>query len=202
MAQKEELEKNRNKNTHDLVVEEKVEVNPKNTKPCREEKEQRFFTDMGMMKYFDFRGPRIAHQGFSSIEYKRIVEFIYDLPNKGRNNQLGDLLTCFFIHLENRILTIKLIMRKKWDSSSCNINIYELDDCIVAHIDSHDFMRSFCTIIFNVRIQLKNFWAKRILWINFNSPISWIVLDDFHIILDDPAKIETLIRATKLRGSD
>ncbi|KAH0467018.1 hypothetical protein IEQ34_004256 [Dendrobium chrysotoxum] len=29
-----------------------------------------------------------------------------------------------------------------------------------------------------------------------------IVLDDLHIILDDLVKTETLIRATKLRGSD
>ncbi|KAH0459494.1 hypothetical protein IEQ34_012308 [Dendrobium chrysotoxum] len=29
-----------------------------------------------------------------------------------------------------------------------------------------------------------------------------IVLDDIHIVLDDPVKTETLIRATKLRGSD
>ncbi|KAH0454934.1 hypothetical protein IEQ34_016858 [Dendrobium chrysotoxum] len=32
--------------------------------------------------------------------------------------------------------------------------------------------------------------------------LAMIVLDDIHIVLDDPVKIETLIRATKLRGSD
>ncbi|KAH0454068.1 hypothetical protein IEQ34_018392 [Dendrobium chrysotoxum] len=37
---------------------------------------------------------------------------------------------------------------------------------------------------------------------SFRSGSASIVLDDFHIVLDDPAKIETLIRVTKLRGSD
>ncbi|KAH0467719.1 hypothetical protein IEQ34_002752 [Dendrobium chrysotoxum] len=34
------------------------------------------------------------------------------------------------------------------------------------------------------------------------APLLEIVLDDLHIVLDDPVKTETLIRATKLRGSD
>lgn len=31
---------------------------------------------------------------------------------------------------------------------SCIVNIYEVDDCIPPHIDSHDFVRPFCTVSF------------------------------------------------------
>jgi mRNA N6-methyladenine demethylase len=31
---------------------------------------------------------------------------------------------------------------------SCIVNIYEPEDCIPPHIDSHDFVRPFCTVSF------------------------------------------------------
>lgn len=101
IAQQDEIEKKMMKNMDGLVEEEKVEVNPTKTMLSREDRERIRFKGVKRKKDFvclERIGRRIVnilkglelHTGvFSSAEQKRIVDFVYDLQKKGRNNELG-----------------------------------------------------------------------------------------------------------------
>ncbi|XP_043713618.1 RNA demethylase ALKBH9B [Telopea speciosissima] len=132
------------------------------------------------------------HTGvFSTAEQKRIVDFIYDLQEKGRKGELkvrtysapqkwmrgkGRVTIqfgCCYNYATDKngnppgILRdeevdpiphlFKVIIKRLvgWHiippscvPDSCIVNIYEEGDCIPPHIDSHDFVRPFCTISF------------------------------------------------------
>ncbi|XP_072995416.1 RNA demethylase ALKBH9B [Typha latifolia] len=132
------------------------------------------------------------HTGvFSVVEQKRIVDFVYELQEKGRSGQLGERtysepqkwmrgkgrvtiqFGCCYNYamdkdgnppgiLQNVVADpiphlFKVIIRRliRWHvlpttciPDSCIVNIYEPGDCIPPHIDSHDFVRPFCTVSF------------------------------------------------------
>ncbi|PKU88103.1 ALKBH5 [Dendrobium catenatum] len=102
IAQQDEIEKKGMKNMDGLVEEEKVEVNPTKTLLSREDRERIRFKGVKRKKDFvclERIGGKIVnilkglelHTGvFSSAEQKRIVDFVYDLQKKGRNNELGE----------------------------------------------------------------------------------------------------------------
>lgn len=101
IAQQDELEEERKKDVDDVVVEEKRVVNLKKIELSREERELIRFTRVGRKKDFicleriDGRIVNILeglelHTGvFSAAEQRRIVDFVYDLQEKGRNNEFG-----------------------------------------------------------------------------------------------------------------
>ncbi|KAH0454324.1 hypothetical protein IEQ34_016248 [Dendrobium chrysotoxum] len=102
MAQQDELEKKRKKSMDGLVEEEKVEVNPTKTMLSREERERIRFKGVRRKKDFVcleridrkivniLKGLELHTGVFSSAEQKRIVDFVYNLQQKGRNNELGE----------------------------------------------------------------------------------------------------------------
>ncbi|KAH0468933.1 hypothetical protein IEQ34_002165 [Dendrobium chrysotoxum] len=137
---------------------------------------------------------------FNSMEQKEIVEFIYNLQNRGRKNELGvdrfqhiflehtyskqkkwmcgkghvtiQFICCYNYAVEKNRIPLgilrnviadpipnifKLMIKQLITShvlpincvpDSCIINIYEPGDCILPHIDSHDFVRPFSTVSF------------------------------------------------------
>ncbi|KAH0470819.1 hypothetical protein IEQ34_000542 [Dendrobium chrysotoxum] len=90
----------RKMNTQEFLEEEKFDSNPKNTKLSIEERKRvfnRFYMkkDYVCLERINRRIVNILdglqlHIGvFNSMEQKEIVQFIYDLQNRGRNNELG-----------------------------------------------------------------------------------------------------------------
>ncbi|KAH0455228.1 hypothetical protein IEQ34_015260 [Dendrobium chrysotoxum] len=92
------------------------------------------------------------------MEQKEIVQFMYDLQNIGRKNELGE-----HTYSESK----KWIRGKEWVTiqfeccynyaekngiplgrNGCIINIYDPSDYIPPHIDSYDFVRPFSTMSF------------------------------------------------------
>ncbi|KAJ3672532.1 hypothetical protein LUZ60_007253 [Juncus effusus] len=132
------------------------------------------------------------HEGvFSPAEQKRIVNFIYELQEKGRKGELGDRtyseprkwkrgkgrvtiqFGCNYNYAKDNEGNPPGILRKTSADpipslfklmicrlvrfhvlptncvpDSLIVNIYEPGDCIPPHIDSHDFVRPFCTVSF------------------------------------------------------
>ncbi|KAH0467580.1 hypothetical protein IEQ34_002613 [Dendrobium chrysotoxum] len=189
-------------NTQEFLEEEKFDSNLKNIKHSIEERKRvfnRFYMkkDYVCLERINRRIVNILdglqlHIGvFNSMEQKEIVQFIYDLQNKGRNNELGehtysepkkwmrgkgrvtiqfgccynyavekngippgilrngivDPIPNLFKIMINRLITSH-VLPISCVPDSCIINIYEPGDCIPPHIDSHDFIRPFCTISF------------------------------------------------------
>ncbi|XP_020113100.1 uncharacterized protein LOC109727393 [Ananas comosus] len=169
----------------------------------REQREQIRFKNVGRKKDFvclervngrlvNILAGLELHTGvFSAVEQKRIVDFMYELQEKGRNGQLGERtysepdkwmrgkgrvtiqFGCCYNYAKDKegnlpgILRhvvadpipdlFKVIIRRliRWHvlppaciPDSCIVNIYEPGDCIPPHIDSHDFVRPFCTVSF------------------------------------------------------
>lgn len=127
---------------------------------------------------------------FSAAEQKRIVDFVYELQERGKNNEFGEhtysaprkwmrgkgrvtiQFGCCYNYAErngtppgilhsvmaDRMPNLFKVMIKRlvgWHvmptdcvPDSCIVNIYEPGDCIPPHIDSHDFVRPFCTVSF------------------------------------------------------
>ncbi|KAK8942550.1 hypothetical protein KSP39_PZI009547 [Platanthera zijinensis] len=127
---------------------------------------------------------------FSAAEQKRIVDFVYELQERGKNNEFGEhtysaprkwmrgkgrvtiQFGCCYNYAERNgtppgilhsvmadpIPSLFKVMIKRlvgWHvmptdcvPDSCIVNIYEASDCIPPHIDSHDFVRPFCTVSF------------------------------------------------------
>ncbi|KAH0456249.1 hypothetical protein IEQ34_014156 [Dendrobium chrysotoxum] len=179
----------RKMNTQEFLVEEKFDSNPKNTKLSIEERKRvfnRFYMkkDYVCLERINRRIVNILdglqlHIGvFNSMEQKEIVQFIYDLQNRGRNNELGehtysepkkwmrgkgqekngippgilrngivDPIPNLFKIMINCLITSH-VLPISCVPDSCIINIYEPGDCIPPHIDSHDFIRPFCTVSF------------------------------------------------------
>ncbi|KAL0912203.1 hypothetical protein M5K25_018163 [Dendrobium thyrsiflorum] len=200
LSKKQKIEKKRKMNAQEFVEEENLNSNPKNAKFSIEGERviKRFCNkkDYVCLERINTRLVNILdglelHIGvFNSMEQKEIVQFIYDLQNRGRNNQLGEhtysepkkwmrgkgrvtiQFGCCYNYaqkngippgiLRNGIVdpipNLFKIMIKRLITShvlpiscvpdSCIINIYEPGDCIPPHIDSHDFVRPFCTVSF------------------------------------------------------
>ncbi|KAI0501440.1 hypothetical protein KFK09_016385 [Dendrobium nobile] len=101
-SKKQEIEKNKKKNTQEFIVEEKLQSNMKNTKFYIDERNQRVLTGFCIKKdyvclerinrrFVNILDGLELHVGiFNSMEQKEIVQFIYDLQNRGRKNELGD----------------------------------------------------------------------------------------------------------------
>ncbi|XP_020590662.1 uncharacterized protein LOC110031672 [Phalaenopsis equestris] len=102
MHQRDEVEEKRSENLNDVVAEEKEDVNLKKIKPSRELRERIRFTNVGRKKDFvcleriDGRKVNILeglelHTGvFSAAEQRRIVDAVYNLQEKGRNNEFEE----------------------------------------------------------------------------------------------------------------
>ncbi|XP_057499795.1 RNA demethylase ALKBH9B-like isoform X1 [Actinidia eriantha] len=132
------------------------------------------------------------HTGvFSAAEQKRIIDFVYELQEKGKKGELKERtytapqkwmrgnehvtiqFGCCYNYatdrngnppgiLQNELVDpipplFKVIITRlvRWHvlppscvPDSCIVNIYDEGDCIPPHIDSHDFVRPFCTVSF------------------------------------------------------
>ncbi|WOK92936.1 hypothetical protein Cni_G01628 [Canna indica] len=169
----------------------------------REQREEIRFKNIGRKKDFicleRIKGKIVnildgleLHTGvFSTAEQKRIVDYVYELQEKGRQHQFGEhtyseppkwmrgkgrvtiQFGCCYNYatdkkgnppgiLRNVVADpipqlFKVIIKRlvRWHvlpatciPDSCIVNIYEPGDCIPPHIDSHDFVRPFCTVSF------------------------------------------------------
>ncbi|KAH0460230.1 hypothetical protein IEQ34_010893 [Dendrobium chrysotoxum] len=202
LSKNQNIVKKRKMNTEEFLEEEEFDSNANNTKLSIEDRKQ-VFKRFYMKKDYvclDRINRRIVnildglqlHIGvFNSMEQKKIVQFIYELQNRGRNNELEehtysepnkwmrgkgrvtiqfgccynyavekngippgilpngivDHIPNLFKIMINRLIT-SLVLPISCVPDSCIINIYEPDDCIPPHIDSHDFIRPFCTVSF------------------------------------------------------
>ncbi|KAH0461795.1 hypothetical protein IEQ34_009370 [Dendrobium chrysotoxum] len=102
LSKKQKIQNKRKMNTQKFVEEDKFDSNSKNTKLSIEERKQRVFRRYCMKKDYvclERINRRLVnildglelHIGvFNSMEQKKIVQFIYDLQNRGRNKELGE----------------------------------------------------------------------------------------------------------------
>ncbi|PKA57432.1 alkylated DNA repair protein alkB like 5 [Apostasia shenzhenica] len=206
MAQQDELEEEEEEDAKRISLEggmkeTKEEVKGKKPELSREQRERIRFTNVGRKKDFvclervDGRIVNILdglelHSGvFSVAEQKKIVGFVYELQERGKNKELGEhtyseprkwmrgkgrvtiQFGCCYNYekkgippgilrdvVADPIPNLFKVMIKRligWHvmptscvPDSCIINIYEPGDCIPPHIDSHDFVRPFCTVSF------------------------------------------------------
>ncbi|KAH0450367.1 hypothetical protein IEQ34_021059 [Dendrobium chrysotoxum] len=181
----------RKMNTQEFLEEEKFDSNLKNTKLSIEERKQvfnRFYMkkDYVCLERINRRivnildGLQLYIGVFNSMEQKEIVQFIYDLQNRGRNNELGEhtysepkkwmrgkgrvtiQFGCCYHYAEKNgippgilcngivdpISNLFKIMINRLITSHVLPISCEPGDCIPPHIDSHDFIRPFCTVSF------------------------------------------------------
>ncbi|KAK8952955.1 hypothetical protein KSP40_PGU001982 [Platanthera guangdongensis] len=96
------------------------------------------------------------HTGvFSVLEQKQIVNFVYELQEKWRNNGLGgiihgavaDPMPNLFKTMIKRLISWH-VMPASCVPDSCRVNIYGPGDFEPRNIDSNDFVRPFCTVSF------------------------------------------------------
>ncbi|KAL0915964.1 hypothetical protein M5K25_013437 [Dendrobium thyrsiflorum] len=88
---KQKIEKKRKMNAQEFIEEEKFDSNPKNAKFSIDEKTNYVCLERINTILVNILDVLELHIGvFNSMEQKEIVQFIYDLQNIGRNNQLGE----------------------------------------------------------------------------------------------------------------
>ncbi|KAI0497086.1 hypothetical protein KFK09_023414 [Dendrobium nobile] len=101
LSKNENIVKKRKKNTQEFLEEEKFDSNQNSTKLSIDDRKgvfQRFYmkNDHVCLERINGRivnildGLQLHFGVFNSTEQKEIVQFIYDLQNKGRNNELGE----------------------------------------------------------------------------------------------------------------
>ncbi|KAH0468894.1 hypothetical protein IEQ34_002126 [Dendrobium chrysotoxum] len=135
LSKKQKIEKKRKMNTQEFVEEEKFDSNSKNTKLCIEERKQRFIKSFCMKKDY--------------VCFERINRRLVNILD-GLELHIG-----VFNSMEQRKISTHILNQENGCVAkdgcvpdSCIINIYEPDDCIPPHIDSHDFVRPFSTVSF------------------------------------------------------
>lgn len=95
----------------------------------------------------------------------------------------------------------------KWDvlpmsciPDSCIVNIYEQGDCIPPHIDSHDFVRPFCTVSFLSECNILFGTGLKVLGpgefagsFSIQLPVGYVLLFHFYCYVENTAPVEALI---------
>ncbi|KAH0451682.1 hypothetical protein IEQ34_018981 [Dendrobium chrysotoxum] len=87
-------------------------------------------------------------KGRVTIQFRYCYNYAVNMIPPGilRNEIIDHILNLFKIMI-NRLITSH-ILPINCVPDNCIINIYEPGDCIPPHIDSHDFIRPFCTVSF------------------------------------------------------